>query len=210
MREYEVSSQVKVLVSDGDKVSIGTQLTEGSWNLQKALELCGEAAVQRYITTETQKIYASQGQDINDKHIEIIIRQMFSRALIEDPGNTSFIMGEIVSRKNLMEENDRVKKEGGKISEYSNLLLSISKVSLTTDSWLSAASFQETNRVLISASTEGKIDYLRGLKENVIIGKLIPVGTGYDPSLVTPAPLEEKEEKGIDTTEINEIKGKKE
>jgi DNA-directed RNA polymerase subunit beta' len=205
MREYDVLPQVRVLVGDGEEVTRGTQLTEGSWNLQKALELLGEAAVQRYITLETQKIYATQGQTINDKHIEVIIRQMFSRARIEEPGGTRFITGEIVSRQTLMDENEKTKAEKGKMAEYENLLLPISKVSLSTDSWLSAASFQETNRVLISASTEGKVDNLKGLKENVIIGKLIPVGTGYDKELVTPAPLPVREEVvGIDTTTVEE------
>lgn len=199
IREYEVPSAVQVMVEDGTEVKRGTQITEGSWNLQKALELLGEAAVQRYITQETQKIYATQGQAINDKHIETIIRQMFSRARIEEPGDTNFITGEIVSRRRLMEENEATK---GKKAEYENLLLPITKVAGSTDSFLSAASFQETNRVLIAASTEGKVDNLRGLKENVIIGKLIPVGTGYDSTLVTPAPLPEKPTVSIDTTAV--------
>jgi DNA-directed RNA polymerase subunit beta' len=189
IREYEIVAQVRVMVEDGVEIKRGTQITEGSWNLQKALELIGEAAIQRYITLETQKIYATQGQTINDKHVEVIIRQMFSRARIEEPGDTTFIIGEIVSRKTLMEENERVSKLKKKPADFENLLLPISKVSLSTDSFLSAASFQETNRVLIAASTEGKVDHLKGLKENVIIGKLIPVGTGYDSTLVTPAPL---------------------
>ncbi len=205
IREYEVPSQIRVLVTDGEEIKRGVQLTEGSWNLQKALELIGEAAIQRYITLETQKIYAIQGQTINDKHIEVIIRQMFSRARIDEPGDTKFITGEIVSRQSLMGENERVIKSKKKPAQYENLLLSISKVSLSTDSWLSAASFQETNRVLINASTEGKIDHLNGLKENVIIGKLIPVGTGYDFDLVTPAPLLEINKPNIDTTvEVSE------
>lgn len=204
MREYEIMPQVKILVSDGDEVKRGAQLTEGSWNLQKALELIGESEVQRYITLEIQKIYATQGQTINDKHIEVIIRQMFSRARIDEPGDSTFIIGEIISRKMLVEENERVKKAGKKVASYENLLLPISKVSLSTDSWLSAASFQETNRVLISASTEGKIDHLQGLKENVIIGKLIPVGTGYDSSIVTPAPLPERPVINLNTT-LNDV-----
>lgn len=205
IREYEIPAQVRVLVSDGEEIQRGTQVTEGSWNLQKALELVGEAAVQRYITMETQKIYATQGQTIHDKHIEVIIRQMFSRARIEDPGDTRFIIGEIVSRKSLMEENERTTSGKKRPAVYENLLLPISKVSLSTDSFLSAASFQETNRVLISASTEGKVDHLRGLKENVIIGKLIPVGTGYDPNLVTPAPLPEMPTLNVDTTMVDKI-----
>ncbi len=200
MREYLVSSQAKVLVPDGEKVARGTQVTEGSWNLHKALELCGEEAVQRYITLEIQKIYANQGQTIDDKHIEIIIRQMFSRARIDDPGDTKFITGDIVSRRSLLDENTRVKKVGKKPANFENLLLSISKVSHSSDSWLSAASFQETNRVLIAAAIEGKVDYLKGLKENVIIGKLIPVGTGYDSSIVTPGPIEKRND-NVDTTD---------
>ncbi len=206
MRDYLVSPQVKILVENGQKVKRGDQLTEGSWNLQKALELCGEESVQRYITLEIQKIYANQGQTIDDKHVEVIIRQMFSRARIEDPGDTIFITGDVVSRRSLVEENERVKSEGKEPAKFENLLLSISKVSHSSDSWLSAASFQETNRVLISASIEGRVDYLRGLKENVIIGKLIPVGTGYDPSIVTPAPLPEKPEIiDIETTEEKSV-----
>jgi DNA-directed RNA polymerase subunit beta' len=190
------------LVENGQKVVKGTQLTEGSWNLQKALELIGEEAVQRYITLEIQKIYANQGQTIDDKHVEVIIRQMFSRARIEEPEDSIFITGDIVSRRSLLEENERVKNEGKVPAKFENLLLSISKVSHSSDSWLSAASFQETNRVLISASIEGRVDYLRGLKENVIIGKLIPVGTGYDPSIVTVAPdVESVKMPDVDTTE---------
>ncbi|RJO60058.1 DNA-directed RNA polymerase subunit beta' [candidate division WS5 bacterium] len=179
IKEYTVPKNVGVLVSDGDEVSLGQQLTEGSWNLQDALSLLGENAVQRYITTEVQQIYASQGQTINDKHIEVIIRQMFSRLKIDDPGDTSFVSGNIVSRTSFLEENAKVKKKGGKTATATNLLLSITKVSLSTDSFLSAASFMETNRILIDAATKGKVDNLRGLKENVIIGKLVPVGTGF-------------------------------
>ncbi len=180
IKEYTVANNVGVLVKDGEEVTLGQQVTEGSWNLQDALNLLGENAVQRYITTEVQQIYASQGQTINDKHIEVIIRQMFSRLKIDEPGDTMFVSGNIVSRTSFMEENDRVKKAGGKQATGTNLLLSITKVSLSTDSFLSAASFMETNRILIDASTKGKVDNLRGLKENVIIGKLVPVGTGFN------------------------------
>ena len=166
-------------MGDDVEVTLGQQLTEGSWNLQDALELLGENAVQRYITIEVQQIYASQGQTINDKHIEVIIRQMFSRLKIEEPGDTTFVSGNIVSRTSFLEENGKVKKKGGKPATATNLLLSITKVSLSTDSFLSAASFMETNRILIDAATKGKVDNLRGLKENVIIGKLVPVGTGF-------------------------------
>ena len=183
VKSYEVPSQVGVYVKNGDAVEVGTQITEGSWNLQDALKLMGENAVERYIMTEVQQTYASQGQSINDKHIEVIIRQMFSRCRIEEAGDTPFIAGEIISRSALQRENNKAKKSGVKLAEFVNLLLSITKVSITTDSFLSAASFQETSRVLIGAAVAGKVDDLRGLKENVIIGKLIPAGTGFSRTL---------------------------
>jgi len=184
VKSYTVPSQVGVYVKNGDMVEVGTQITEGSWNLQDALKLMGENAVERYIMTEVQQTYASQGQSINDKHIEVIIRQMFSRCRIDEAGSTPFIAGEIISRSALQRENNKAKKAtGGKVAEFVNLLLSITKVSITTDSFLSAASFQETSRVLIGAAVAGKVDDLRGLKENVIIGKLIPAGTGFVQSL---------------------------
>jgi DNA-directed RNA polymerase subunit beta' len=184
VKSYTVPSQVGIYVKNGDMVEVGTQITEGSWNLQDALKLMGENAVERYIMTEVQQTYASQGQSINDKHIEVIIRQMFSRCRIDEAGSTPFIAGEIISRSALQRENNKAKKAtGGKVAEFVNLLLSITKVSITTDSFLSAASFQETSRVLIGAAVAGKVDDLRGLKENVIIGKLIPAGTGFVQSL---------------------------
>jgi DNA-directed RNA polymerase subunit beta' len=183
VKSYTVLSQVGLYVKKGDTVEVGTQITEGSWNLQDALRLLGENAVERYIMTEVQQTYASQGQSINDKHIEVIIRQMFSRCRIDESGDTPFIAGEIVSRAALQKANNKVKKAKGNLAEFVNLLLSITKVSITTDSFLSAASFQETSRVLIGAAVAGKVDELRGLKENVIIGKLIPAGTGYVQSL---------------------------
>jgi DNA-directed RNA polymerase subunit beta' len=185
IRSFEVPQQVGVLVKTGDHVEVGQQVTEGSWNLNDALRLLGQREVERYIIREVQQTYASQGQGINDKHIEIIIRQMFSRSRVEEAHDTSFIVGEIVSRAALRQENDRVKALKGKSAEYTNLLLSITKVSITTDCFLSAASFQETSRVLIGAAVQGKVDDLRGLKENVIIGKLIPAGTGFASSSLT-------------------------
>ncbi len=182
-KNYEISSQVGLLARDGDIVERGQALTEGSWNLSEALKLLGELAVQRYIVKEVQQTYASEGQTINDKHIEIIIRQMFSRCRIDEANDTPFVVGEIVSRTSLNKANKKAKGAGGKAAESTNLLLPISKVALTTDSFLSAASFQETSKVLIGASVAGKVDELKGLKENVIIGKLIPAGTGFDESL---------------------------
>jgi DNA-directed RNA polymerase subunit beta' len=183
VKTYETSSQVGSLIQDGATVEVGEAITEGSWNLQEALKLLGEKAVQRYIVKEVQQTYASEGQTINDKHIEIIIRQMFSRCRIEEANETPFVVGEIVSRTALNKANREAGERGGKAADYNNLLLSISKVALTTDSFLSAASFQETSKVLIGAAVAGKVDELKGLKENVIIGKLIPAGTGFNESL---------------------------
>ncbi|TAK89621.1 DNA-directed RNA polymerase subunit beta' [Patescibacteria group bacterium] len=179
-RDHVVPSYQQVEVSNGDLVTRGQRLTEGSINLQDMLNLLGEQAVRRYIVSEVQSIYASQGQTIADKHIEIIIRQMFSRVQIEEPGDSLFVTGDIVSRTAANEENAELVANGKKPSTYEQLLLPITKISISSDSFLSAASFQDTSRVLIGAAVRGKVDKLRGLKENVIIGRLIPVGTGYN------------------------------
>jgi DNA-directed RNA polymerase subunit beta' len=127
------------------------------------------------------RIYAAQGQDVADKHLEIIVRQMFSRVQVEDPGDSSFVMGDIVSKAAVVEANMQLAAEGGKeLAQYTQLLLGITKVSIWSDSWLSAASFQDTTRVLINAAVSGRADRLNGLKENVIIGRKIPVGTGAE------------------------------
>ena len=139
----------------------------------------GWQEVYRYIVKEIQEIYASQGEGINDKHIEIIIRQMFSRVMIIEAGDTNFLVGDIIEKDEFEEVNAQMKVEGKVLAIGEKLLLGITKVALTTESFLSAASFQETARVLINAAVSGKEDKLRGLKENVIIGKLIPAGTGY-------------------------------
>lgn len=178
-REYIVPIGYKILVSNGQVVEKGDQLTEGSVNLVQLFDLKGRDAVQRYILKEIQEIYAGQGQRLNDKHVEIIIRQMFSRILVEESGDTDLLPGETVERSQFVMENRKTKKDGGKEATGTELFLGISKVSLSTQSFLSAASFQETARVLINAAITGKVDYLSGLKENVIIGRLIPVGTGF-------------------------------
>lgn len=178
-REYTIGEYVNLEVKNGDLVTAGHRLSEGSVNLQDMLKLQGEEAVQRYIIDEVQAIYLSQGQAIAAKHIEVIIRQMFSRVRIEEPGDSSFISGDIVSKTTLLEENEQAKTKKGKPATYEQLLLPITKISTGSDSWLSAASFQETTRVLITAAMRGKKDHLHGLKENVIIGRLIPVGTGF-------------------------------
>lgn len=127
------------------------------------------------------RIYAAQGQDVADKHLEVIVRQMFSRVQVDDPGDSTFVMGDIVSKASVVNENEKLVADGKEPAQYTQLLLGITKVSIWSDSWLSAASFQDTTRVLISAATSGRADHLHGLKENVIIGRKIPVGTGAHP-----------------------------
>jgi DNA-directed RNA polymerase subunit beta' len=177
---YEIPGFKQLLVADGEKVVAGQRLTNGSINLHELMRLQGIEATQRYIMNEILRIFASQGQNIADKHLEVIVRQMFSRVQIEDAGDSEFVTGDIVSKLAVIEENERLAKEGKNLIQYNQLLLGITKASLSTESFLSAASFQDTTRVLISAATSGKVDYLRGLKENVILGRLIPVGTGYN------------------------------
>lgn len=179
IEEYEVPARSPLLVKVGDKLVRGQPISGGSLDLELLFKLRGERETWRYIVKEVQRIYASQGVKIHDKHIEIIVRQMFSRVRVIDPGESTYSIGQIIEKAILLEENKRLKKEGRKQIKAKQVLLGISRVSLTTDSFLSAASFQETSRVLIKAALEGKEDKLRGLKENVIIGKLIPVGTGF-------------------------------
>jgi len=180
-REYSVPAFQNLEVKNGDLVTPGQRLTEGSINLQEMLTLSGPTAVQRYIISEVQTIYAAQGQIVSDKHIEVIIRQMFSRVQVEEPGDSLFVTGEIVPRQSVIEENARLENDGKQPATFTQLLLPVTKISLSSDSFLSAASFQDTTRVLIAAAIRGKTDNLRGLKENVIIGRLIPVGTGFKP-----------------------------
>ncbi len=179
IREYIVPLGYKLYVKEGDEIKKGDQLTDGSINLQELFELRGRPAVQKYILEEVQNIYSSQGQKVNDKHMEVIIRQMFSRVYVEDAGDSELLPGEVVEKAHLEFCNNLAKKDGGKEATGRELLLGITRVSLSTQSFLSAASFQETARVLINTAITGKIDYLEGLKENVIIGRLIPAGTGF-------------------------------
>jgi DNA-directed RNA polymerase subunit beta' len=187
VREYIIPLGYKLFVKSGDIVGKGAIMTDGSVNLQQLFELQGRAAVQRYILQEVQNIYSSQGQKVNDKHVELVIRQMFSRAYIEDAGDTDLLPGEVVEKSVVDQANRMVKKDTGKFASSRELLLGISKVALTTQSFLSAASFQETARILINTASTGKIDYLEGLKENVIIGKIIPAGTGFNQQAVQEA-----------------------
>jgi DNA-directed RNA polymerase subunit beta' len=175
VKEQSILKGTMLMVKDGDTVERGTQLTEGSLDLRELYKLKGRLETQRYIIKEIQYVYSSQGQPLNDKHVEIIAHQMFSRYLIKDAGDTILLPGETVEEEVFEQANKEMKNP----SKADRLLLGITKASLTTDSFLSAASFQETSRVLIDAAVNGKIDYLEGLKENVIIGCLIPAGTGY-------------------------------
>ena len=177
--EIKVPSTSAILVKKGEEVKPGQQLFEGSLDLKELFKYAGKKEAQRYITKEVQKIYVSQGAIIHDKHIEIIVRQMFSRVKIVDPGDSLFVTGEIKERAEFLEENAKLKKMKKKPAKAVPIILGITRVALTTSSFLSAASFQETSRVLIKAVLEGREDKLRGLKENVIIGKLIPAGTGF-------------------------------
>ena len=178
VREYVVPPGYVLWVKDGDRVEIGQQLTEGALDPREIYNLRGHTAVEKYLLWEVQNIYSSQGQKLNDKHIEVIVRQLFSRILIKDPGDTDMLPGEIVERAEFEEENEKVGRKG-KNATGDELLLGVTKVSLSTHSFLSAASFQETARVLINAAVTGKIDRLGGFKENGIIGRLTPAGTGF-------------------------------
>ena len=177
---YEIPGTAQLVVRANDVVVAGDRLTSGSLNLQELMRLKGTEATQRYIINEILRIYAAQGQDVADKHLEIIVRQMFSRVQIEEPGDSTFVTGDIVSKAAVVAENARLLEEGKELVGYTQLLLGITKVSIWSDSWLSAASFQDTTRVLINAATSGRADHLGGLKENVIIGRKIPVGTGVE------------------------------
>jgi DNA-directed RNA polymerase subunit beta' len=176
---YEIPGFKQMVVKNGDKVVAGQRLTNGSINLHDLMRLQGIEATQRYIMKEILTIFANQGQNISDKHLEVIVRQMFSRVQIEEPGDSEFVTGDTVSKQAVVETNEELVKSDKAPIRYNQLLLGITKASLATDSFLSAASFQDTTRVLIAAATSGKVDNLYGLKENVILGRMIPVGTGY-------------------------------
>ncbi|MFA7171188.1 MAG: DNA-directed RNA polymerase subunit beta' [Candidatus Paceibacterota bacterium] len=189
IKSYTMDSDIALLVNKGDLVIAGQQLVEGHVDIHELFELKGVEEVKRYIIKEVQQVYTSQGEAIDDKHIEIIIKQMLSRVRVLDPGDTNLLIGDVIEKAQLADANEEVEKwneeHSGVTDKKKNLavveqlLLGITKASLATESFLSAASFQETARVLIGAATSGKVDKLRGLKENVIIGRLIPAGTGY-------------------------------
>ncbi len=185
---YEIPGTMYLVVKPGDMIEPGDRLTLGSLNLHDLMRLKGTEATQRYIINEVLRIYAAQGQDVAGKHLEIIVRQMFSRVQIDDPGDSTFVMGDIISKASVVDANKELVAQGKTPAQYAQLLLGITKVSIWSDSWLSAASFQDTTRVLINAATSGRADHLKGLKENVIIGNKVPVGTGAH-----PLPLEEND-----------------
>jgi DNA-directed RNA polymerase subunit beta' len=173
-RVHLIPANAHIWIQTGDHVKVGQQLTDGSVNPQDMLAILGKEAVQRYMVDEVQKVYRSQGVNINDKHVEVIVRQMLTKVRIDSSGDTELMPGELVGRFHYEDINAKVLAEGGEPATAHTVLLGITRASLTTDSYLAAASFQETTRVLTEASICGKVDYLKGLKENVIIGKLIP------------------------------------
>ena len=175
---YQVSMRARLLVTDGSHVKVGQQLIAGAVNPHEVLRILGSREVQLHLVHEVQEVYRSQGVSIHDKHIEIIIRQMLKRVNVLESGDTELLPGELVERPKFEEVNRSVVEHGGTSAAGRPVLMGITKASLATESWLSAASFQETTRVLTDAAIHARSDSLVGLKENVIIGKLIPAGTG--------------------------------
>jgi DNA-directed RNA polymerase subunit beta' len=167
-----------IAVREGEQVKPGEALMDGPTNPHDVLAVLGEQALSAYMVDEVQEVYRLQGVTINDKHIEVIVRQMLRRVMVVDSGDTKFLAGEQVEKPEFLEENERIKQEGGQMATSMPLLLGITKASLSTESWISAASFQETTKVLTEAAINGRTDHLRGLKESIIMGRLIPAGTG--------------------------------
>ena len=210
-KEYAIPRGKHISVHEGDFVKAGEPLMDGPSNPHDILKVLGDKALARYLVDEIQRVYQLQGVKINDKHIEIIVRQMLKRVRITDVGDTKFLIDEQVEKHEFRDENERVKKMGGKPAQAEPLFLGITKASLITDSFISAASFQETTKVLTQAAVEGKIDYLKGLKENVIMGRLIPAGTGQ-PRIQNIMPqlaedIETEEKKALEKIEIEEKSG---
>jgi DNA-directed RNA polymerase subunit beta' len=213
-REYAVPGNTRIRIQDHDQVQAGQQLTEGQLNPQDILRILGPEAVQLYLVEEVQKVYHSQGVTINDKHIETIVRQMLRKVQVDMPGDTELLPGELVDRFQYEEENSRVLAEGGEPATAVPVLLGVTKASLSTSSFLAAASFQETTRVLTEAAISGQVDHLMGLKENVIIGKLIPARATIDlppppvqeialpEGLILPQPVEPEEMSDEDVSEL--------
>lgn len=201
--EYQLTHRSFLKVADGDKVTKGQQVTEGQLNIRDLMELRGLEAAQRYIITEIQNIYNLQGQNINDKHIEAVVRQMFSKVRIDREGESDFVMGEMVERLEFERVAARLVSAGKTPPIVAPQIMGISKAALDTGSFLSAASFQETNRVLVDAAVSGRVDYLKGLKENVIVGRLIPAGTGFKSRYIHKIAGAAPTEKAVETPDVD-------
>lgn len=194
-KEYLIPKGKHITVSDGDFVEAGEMLTEGHPELHDILAIKGEKYLASYLVDEIQDVYRFQGVGIDDKHIEVIVRQMLKKVSIIDPGDTTFLVDEQVDKAEFKAENLRIIAEGGQPAQAQSLVLGITQASLTTSSFISAASFQETTKVLTEAALRGKVDNLRGLKENVIVGRLIPAGTGYREYVYSDIMVPEQKEK---------------
>ncbi|MBA4389121.1 MAG: DNA-directed RNA polymerase subunit beta', partial [Verrucomicrobia bacterium] len=212
--EHLIPMGKHIVVFKGDRVRKGQQLTEGPIVPQEILEVCGPQELQEYLVNEVQEVYRLQGVEINDKHIEIIVRQMLRKVRITNPGDTEFLWGEQISKQRFFEVNEQAVAEGKRPAEATPALLGITKASLETESFISAASFQDTTRVLTDAATLGKVDLLRGFKENVIMGQLIPGGTGFPMyrdiklvALVEPIPEEEVKTVGEAEKKLQDLLG---
>jgi DNA-directed RNA polymerase subunit beta' len=204
-REYAIPKAAHLIVQDGEWTASGESLTDGPVDPHDVLAVLGETELQRYLVDKIQEVYRTQGVTINDKHIETIVRQMCRFVKITDPGDTDFLLEEQVPRYRVQEENERMERLGGQPARFAPILLGITKAALATESFVSAASFQETTRVLTEAAVSGRVDHLYGLKENVIVGRLIPAGTGakaYHHFKVAPVPPEEmpqpEEQEGLE------------
>ncbi|MCJ7513702.1 MAG: DNA-directed RNA polymerase subunit beta' [Anaerolineales bacterium] len=205
-REYEIPPSARILVREGEKVEAGQQVTEGSLNPHAKLRILGREAAELYLLTEVQKVYRSQGQNINDKHFEVIIRKMLSKVQVTFPGDSLLLPGDLADRLYLQRMNEQLLREGKQPARAVQVLLGVTKASLSTESFLSASSFQHTIKVLAGAAIEAKVDYLRGLKENVIIGKLIPAGTAFpgEEAVLRDERLEEIEALPVESGEASE------
>ena len=193
---YSIPQGKHLVVYEGDKVAVGEALTDGAIDPHDVLRVKGIKEVQEFLLNAIQEVYRLQGVTINDKHIEVIVRQMLSNVRIQDAGDTTFLKGEIVNKSVFDRENRRIKAQGKKEAQAETILLGISKASLASESFISAASFQETTKVLTDAAIKGQVDRLEGLKENVIVGHLIPAGTGISAKEITEE-FEEKSKKEI-------------
>jgi len=207
--EELVPKEKNILVHEGQVVNKGESVVDGPADPQDILRLLGSEELARYIVDEVQDVYRLQGVKINDKHIEVIVRQMLRRVVVENAGDSSYINGEQVERSEMLNTNDALRADGKIPAVFTNLLLGITKASLSTDSFISAASFQETTRVLTEAAIMGKRDELRGLKENVIVGRLIPAGTGmaYHEARAIRENMDDAERRAIAEAEAAELAG---